>query len=84
MKSIVVSLLLSLWCAHAAPMVTVTDEELKLSTCYLKVEHIKREYTYQYTILVKNRYFLLKKTPFLSNKISMAIELHTDAPKYNP
>lgn len=84
MKKIVVSFLLSFWYMYAAPMVTVTDKELKKSTCYLKVEKIKREHTYRYTILVKGRYFLLKKTPYLSNKISAAIELQTDTSRHTP
>ena len=84
MKKIVLYLLLSFWYAYAAPMVTVTDKELKKSICYLKLEKIKREHIYRYTVLVKGRYFLLKKTPFLSNKISTAIELHTDTPRHTP
>lgn len=82
MKKILISLLLSFWSIYSAPMVDVTDKELKLSDCYLEVEKIKREHIYQYTILVKGRYILLKKTPVISKKISTAIELHTSTFKY--
>jgi len=74
-----ISLMIGVFSYGAEPLVSVAEKELEKSKHFLKLEKIRREHIYDYTKMVKARYLLTKKTPFLSDKISNGLTLKASA-----